>query len=125
MELEHEALTERIIGASIKVHRALGPGLLESFYEVCLAHELAKAGVPFERQVELPVVYDGHRLDAGFRIDLLVDRTVIVELKAVEKLLPLHEAQLMTYLRLSGQRVGLILNFNVPALRNGIVRRIL
>jgi GxxExxY protein len=125
MELECGHVTGQIIAAAIRVHRALGPGLLESVYETCLAHELVKAGLRVQRQVELPVVYDTIRLDCGFRIDLLVDDSVVIELKAVEKLLPIHEAQLMTYLRLASKPVGLLINFNVHRLRDGIIRRAL
>ncbi|QOJ19127.1 MAG: GxxExxY protein [Phycisphaeraceae bacterium] len=121
----HEAITERIIACAIRVHRALGPGLLESVYEVCLAHELAKEGLRFARQVDVPVRYDAVLLDAGFRIDLLVEDAVVVELKAVEKVQPIHEAQLLTYLRLSGKSVGLLLNFNELRLRDGLIRRVL
>ena len=123
MGLKCGDLTERVIGAAIRVHRALGPGLLESVYETCLAHELVKDGLQVERQVELPVEYDTIRLDCGFRIDLLIEDQVIVELKAVEKILPIHEAQLMTYLRLSRKPVGLLINFNALRLRDGILRR--
>lgn len=116
------ALTERIIGACIEVHRHLGPGLLESAYEECLCHELSLAGLKFQRQVALPVVYKGLKLDCGYRIDVLVEGGVVVELKAVEALLPVHEAQLLTYLKLSGVSVGLLVNFHVPVLRRGIKR---
>lgn len=122
--LEHEELTERIIGCAIRVHRELGPGLLESAYEACLAHELAKASIPFVRQAELPLVYDSVRLDSGYRIDLLVSDAAIVEVKSVDDIAPIHVAQLMTYLRLSRRRVGLLINFNVQVLHKGIVRRI-
>ena len=125
MGLISEEITNDIIGAAIEVHRVLGPGLLESAYEVCLCHELMKRNRIALRQIELPIVYDGIKLDAGYRLDLLVDDAVIVELKAVERIEPIHEAQLMTYLRLSGKRVGLLINFNVLRLRDGIVRRVL
>jgi GxxExxY protein len=118
-------ITEEIIGAAIEVHRALGPGLLESAYEECLCRELSLRQVPFERQRPLPVVYKGFRLDCGYRLDVLVADTVVVELKAVESLLPIHEAQLLTYLKLGGWKVGLIINFNVPVLKQGIRRRVL
>jgi GxxExxY protein len=117
-------LTEKIIGAAIRVHRELGPGLLESTYEVCLSYELTEAGSVVERQVALPVRYRGVNLDCGYRIDLLVERVVIVELKAVDRLEPIHEAQLLSYLKLSGCNVGLLINFNVKILRNGIRRMI-
>jgi len=117
-------ITNDIISAAMKVHSALGPGLLESAYEVCLAYELSKMGHKVERQVELPVVYEGVRLDAGYRLDLVVDDCIIVELKAVDVLLPVFEAQLLSYLKLSGKEVGLLLNFKVVHFRNGIKRLI-
>jgi GxxExxY protein len=117
--------TEGIIGAAIEVHRHLGPGLLESAYENCLCHEFEVRGIPFESQVALPIDYKGLRLDCGYFMDLVVDNTVVLELKSVEYVLPVHEAQLLTYLRLSKKRVGLLINFNVPVLKNGITRRIL
>jgi GxxExxY protein len=120
----HSELTEQIIAAAMKVHSALGPGLLESCYEACLAHELLKRGFAVQRQVPLPVIYDGERVECGFRIDLVVNNIVVVELKAVEDKHAIHEAQLFTHLRLSGHRVGLLINFNVTSLRNGITRRI-
>jgi GxxExxY protein len=120
----HEDITQRIIGAAMKVHSALGAGLLESTYSACLFYEMSVAGLHFEHQVRLPVVYGGVTLDAGYRIDFLVEHCVIVELKAVEKLTPLHTAQILTYLKLSGCKVGLILNFNVPHMRDGIERRV-
>jgi GxxExxY protein len=123
--LVHQRVTERTIASAIQVHKALGPGLLESAYEECLAHELLNRGLRVTRQVDVPVIYDGHRLDCGFRIDILVDGKVIIELKAVEKLRPVHEAQLMTYLRLSGKPVGLLINFNEVRLKDGIIRRVL
>ena len=123
--LLEESITEQVIGGAIEVHRSLGPGLLESTYEECLAHELTDRGVAFVRQYQVPVVYRGHKLDCGFRADMLVENAVIVELKAVKEVIAIHEAQLMTYLRLSGKSVGLIINFNVPRLIDGIVRRVL
>ena len=123
--LLHEALSEQIIGAAIEVHRELGPGLLESAYQACLAHELALRGILFVSQLDLPLTYKGVQLDVGYRIDLLVDDKIIVELKAVEKILPIHEAQLLTYLRLLKKPVGLLLNFSVPVLKDGIIRRVL
>ncbi len=123
--MEINRITETIIGAAIEVHRALGPGLLESVYEECLCRELSLRGIPFERQRSLPVEYKGLRLDCGYRLDLLVADTVVVEIKAVESLLPIHEAQLLTYLRLGGWKVGLLINFNVAVLRQGIRRRVL
>jgi len=123
--IENDLLTEKIIGAAIEVHRALGPGLLESAYEECLCHELHLSGIAFARQQPLAVVYKGVRLDCGYRLDVVVENRVIVELKTVDKILPIHEAQLLTYLRLGGIRTGLILNFNVPVLRQGIKRMVL
>jgi GxxExxY protein len=117
-------VTGAVIGAAIEVHRALGPGLLESTYRVCLRHELEQRGLTVASEVPVPVEYRGVRLDCGYRIDLLVEGAVVVELKSVEGLLPVHEAQLITYLRLSGLRVGLLINFNVPVLKDGIVRRV-
>jgi GxxExxY protein len=117
--------TSPIIGAAIEVHRNLGPGLLESAYEECLCHELHLRGLDFKRQVALPLLYKGLKLDRGYKLDLIVQDQVILESKAVEKLLPIHEAQLLTYLRLTGKRVGLLINFNVPLLTQGIVRRVL
>jgi len=115
-------ITEAIIGAAIEAHRELGPGLLESAYEECLCYELALRGLSFQRQVELPVIYKGNRLDCGYRLDIIVEGSVILELKAVEKLLPIHEAQVLTYLKLSDMSVGLLLNFNVPLLKDGVKR---
>ncbi len=117
-------LSKQIIGAAIEVHRALGPGLLESAYETCLCHELTLRSIPFERQLQLPVEYKGVRLDAGYRIDILVDKLVIVELKAVDSLAPIHEAQLLTYLKLTHLWLGLLVNFNVPILKHGIKRMV-
>jgi GxxExxY protein len=117
LDVSHDVIT-----AAMKVHSALGPGLLESVYEVCLAHELRKVGHRCETQVALPVRYDGEQLDAGFRIDLLVGDLVFVELKSVEKIHPVCHAQLISYLRLSGKSLGLLINFNVPHLRDGIKR---
>ena len=117
--------TAPIIGAAIEVHRALGPGLLESAYEECLCHELHLRALAFQRQVDLPVPYKGLKLDRGYKMDVVVDNTVILELKCVEKILPIHEAQLLTYLKLSGKHVGLLINFNVPLLTQGVVRRVL
>ncbi len=121
---EINRLTDRIIGAAIEVHRALGPGLLESAYEECLAYELRLRGLTLERQKNLPLLYKGVRLDCGYRIDFVVGRRVLLELKAVEGVLPIHEAQLLTYLRLTTLKCGLLLNFNVPALRKGIRRMV-
>lgn len=119
------ALTGEIIGAAIEVHRVLGPGLLESAYEECLCYELDLRGIGFRRQVPLPLAYKGARLDCGYRLDLLAEDMVAVEVKAVQEIIPLHEAQLLTYLRLGGWRIGLLLNFNVPVLKQGIRRLLL
>ena len=118
-------LTDKIIGAAIEVHKMLGPGLLESAHQVCMERESTLRKLPFERLVDLPLKYKGIDLDAGYVIDLMYDRRVIVELKAVERVIPVHEAQLLTYMRLTGIHVGLLINFNVPALKDGIYRRVL
>lgn len=118
-------LTEKIIGAAIEVHRGLGPGLLESAYEECLAHEMGLRGLTFERQMPLPVAYKGVNLDCGYRLDFLVEKSVVLELKATESITPIHEAQVLTYLKLGGWTVGLLINFNVPALKQGIKRIVL
>jgi GxxExxY protein len=115
-------LTDKIIGAAIEVHRTLGPGLLESAYEECLCYELSRLGLGFQRQVELPVRYKGVNLDCAYRIDLIVEGTVIVELKTVAELLPVHSSQLLTYLKLSGKHIGLLINFNVTVLKKGLKR---
>lgn len=117
-----QGLTEKIIGAAIEVHRHLGPGLLESAYETCLEYELQLLGLTVERQKPLPVVYKGIRLEQGYRIDLLVQQQVIVELKGVDALTPVHEAQVLSYLKFSGCKVGLLLNFNVKVLKDGLRR---
>jgi GxxExxY protein len=117
--------TSPIIGAAIEVHRHLGPGLLESAYEECLCHELKLRGLDFKQQIDLPLIYKGLSLDCGYRIDLVVQDEVILELKSVEKLLPVHQAQLLTYMRLARKKVGLLINFNVPLLTQGIIRRVL
>ena len=114
--------TETIIGSAIAVHKSLGPGLLESAYEACLAFELADRGLSVERPKALPVTYRGVKLDCGYRLDLLVDEKVIVELKAIDRLLPIHSAQLLSYLKLSDCKVGLLINFNVKILKNGLRR---
>ena len=125
-KLLHEELTEKIIGAVIEVHRAPGPGLLESAYEECLCREFNLRGLTFQRQVQLPVEYKGVKLDCGYRLDLIVQDAVVLELKCVEHTLPVHEAQLLTYLKLTGKHVGIIINFNVATLvRGGIVRKVL
>jgi len=115
-------LSSKIIGAAIEVHKTLGPGLLESAYEECLCHELSIQGLLFEKQKPLSVDYKGKKLDCGYRLDIVVEKEVIIELKSCEKVEPIHKAQLLTYLKLSGLNLGLILNFNVPLMRDGIVR---
>ena len=122
--MELNELTEVIIGAAIEVHRHLGPGLLESAYQKCLCHELKLRGISFECEKILPVEYKGIQLDCGYRLDLLVVGSVVVEVKAVEKLDKIHEAQLLTYLRLGGWSIGLLINFNVTVLKDGIKRRV-
>ena len=124
-KLKHKELTNEIIGAAIEVHREIGPGLLESAYEKCLCHELSLRRIPFQRQVTLPVHYKGIKLDVGYRMDIVVANLVVVEIKAVKKLEPVHEAQLLTYQKMGGYSVGLLLNFNVPVLKDGLRRRVL
>jgi GxxExxY protein len=123
--VDRDALTEAVIGAAIEVHRHLGPGLLESAYEECLVVEFKARGISAERQVLVPLVYKGQRVQTSYRVDLLVEKELVVEVKAVEKLLPVHDAQLLSYLRLMQVRTGLILNFHCPVLREGIRRRAL
>jgi GxxExxY protein len=123
--LIEEELTEQVIGAAIDVHRELGPGLLESAYEECLCHELHLRNLDFKRQVSIPLIYKGLALDCGYRLDVVVRDVVIVEVKSVDQVLPIHQAQLLTYLRLTKKNVGLLINFNVAVLKNGIVRRVL
>jgi GxxExxY protein len=123
--MELNRITKEIIGAAIEVHKALGPGLLESAYEECLCHELSLRRVAFGRQTPLPVEYKGVKLDCGYRLDLLVEGAVVVEIKAVEAIHAIHEAQLLTYLKLGGWKLGLLINFNVSVLKEGIRRRIL
>lgn len=118
----NDPLTEKIIGFAIEVHRLLGPGLLESAYEECLCHELDRGAMVYRRQVPLPVIYKSVRLDCGYRLDIVVENQVIIELKSVERLLPIHEAQMLTYLKLSGIPTGLLLNFNTPVLKDGVRR---
>ncbi len=122
---EINKVSGEVVDAAMEVHSALGPGLLESAYEHCLAHELTERGLKVERQVPVPLEYKNTQLDAGFRADLLVEESLIVELKTVEEILPIHEAQIFTYLKLTGGRVGLLLNFNVRSMKNGIKRIIL
>ena len=121
----HQDLTEKIIGAAIEVHRALGPGLLESIYQTCLAHEMALRGLHFEKEKPLPVEYKGVKLESGYRLDFVVDGKVVVELKAVDSIHDVHKAQLLTYLKLTGCKVGLLLNFNSAVLKDGIERLVL
>ena len=120
-----ESIASSVVDSAFKVHSTLGPGLLESVYEVCLCHELSLRDLPFQRQVSVPVVYEGIKLDAGLRLDMLVAESVIVDLKSVEKMNPVFEAQLLTYLKLTGKRIGILINFNVPLIRDGIKRIIL
>ncbi len=126
MSLSHSSeLTEQIIGLAIEVHRHLGPGLLESAYEECLCSELRQAGIEHHRQVPLPIVYKDVRLNCGYRMDIVVRQKVIIEIKAIERILPLHEAQILTYLRLSGLRIALLMNFNSVVLKDGLRRLVL
>jgi len=125
LDADLERIAQQVVDAAFRVHSALGPGLLESAYEVCLQHELRKRGLRADRQVELPIVYDGVRLDAGYRIDLLVEDRVVLELKTVEELLPIHTAQLLTYLKLSGRELGFLINFNSVLIKQGIKRKVL
>ncbi len=119
---ELDRIARQVVDSAHAVHRALGPGLLESVYEVCLVHELTKRGLKVNRQVAVPITYDNTRLDAGLRLDLVVEESLLGELKAVEAVLPLHHAQVLTYLKLSGLRLSLLINFNVPMIRDGIKR---
>jgi len=121
-ELDH--ITETIINCAINVHRALGPGLLESAYEACLAFELAEHGLKIERQKRLPIVYRDVKLDCGYRLDILVEESVIVEIKVVDQIAPIHKAQLLSYLKLSQCKVGLLINFNVKVLKSGLIRMV-
>jgi GxxExxY protein len=124
-KLIYEGLTEQIIGAAIEVHKAIGPGLLESVYQECMCHELNLRGLRFRREVVVPVVYKGVALDCGYRLDMIVEETVILELKSAAGIIPVHEAQLLTYLKLLNKPVGFIINFNVPILRaGGIIRKV-
>ena len=122
--LIHESLSEQIIAAAIAVHTGLGPGLLENIYESCLHHELTERGLDVARQVSIPVRYKGKSIECGYRADMMIGKQIVVEVKAVETIRPIHEAQLLTYLRLSGARVGLLFNFNVIQLIDGITRRV-
>ncbi|MDQ2103723.1 GxxExxY protein [Azospirillum isscasi] len=118
-------LSREVMDAGYTVHSRLGPGLLESVCEACLAHELSKRGISIKRQVIVPVHYDDVRIDEGFRVDILVDDSIIIEIKAVERMVPVHEAQLLTYLRMTGHRLGFLMNFNVPRFKDGVRRRVL
>ena len=122
--MEINKISGEIVDAAMKVHSALGPGLLESAYEACLLYELQKRGLNRKSQVPLPVIYEGVKIDTGYRLDVLVEDAVIVELKTVESILPIHEAQLLSYLKLSGKSIGLLINFNVVHLKNGIKRMV-
>lgn len=121
-EAQRDSLSESLIGAAIEVHKHLGAGLLESAYEECLCYELTQRKIAFRRQVELPISYKNIKLDANYRIDLIIENSLLLELKSVEKLLPIHEAQLLTYMKLSNVSTGLLINFNVPVLKNGLKR---
>jgi GxxExxY protein len=122
---ELDKIASDVVDAAYKVHKAFGPGLLENAYEICLVHELKKRNLKVDRQVSVPLIYDGETIDAVFRIDLLVQNQLIVEIKAVERTLPLHEAQILTYLKITGHRLGLLINFNVPLIKDGIKRIVL
>lgn len=117
-----DLITEKIIGAAIEVHKGLGPGLLESAYEECLCYELSQMGLSFTRQEPLPVTYKNVKLDCGYKMDLVVEDVIIIEIKAVERIIPIHEAQLLSYLKMRNKKVGLIINFHVPVLKNGLKR---
>ena len=121
--MEFDPLSREVLGCAIEVHKHLGPGLLESAYQNCLAYELTQQGIPFRKEIDLPVQYKGIRLDCGYRLDLIVDEQLIVELKSVDKLAPIHEAQLLTYMKLAGISIGLLLNFNVLKLKDGGIKR--
>lgn len=123
--MEFDELSNQVIGCALEVHRNLGPGLLESTYEQCLAYELKASGIPFKLQHPLPVEYKSIKLDCGYRIDILIDERIIVELKSVDKILPIHQAQLLTYMKLASISIGLLINFNVKYLRDGIKRMVL
>ena len=120
-----DLLSRRVIGCAIEVHRALGPGLLESVYAQCLAHELSLADIPFGRQVPAGLEYKGLKIECGYRMDMLIDQTIVVELKSVDQILPIHEAQILTYMRLTGKKIGLLINFNSKLLRQGMKRYVL
>lgn len=119
---EIESMAEHVVDSAYRIHRSLGPGLLESAYEACLKHELIKRGIEVSCQIEMPIIYEGKKIMPGFRMDMLVGKSIIVELKSVEQLLPVHKAQLMTYMKLSKKNLGFLLNFNVPVMKQGISR---
>ena len=121
--MEFDPLSRRVLGCAIEVHRHLGPGLLESAYQSCLAYELTQHEIPFCREVDLPVQYKGQRLDCGYRMDFVIDEQLVLELKSVDKLVPIHEAQLLTYMKLANISIGLLLNFNVLRLKDGGIKR--
>jgi len=123
--MQFDKLSGKVIGCALEVHRALGPGLLESAYQRCLAHELSLAGIPFVLEREIPVVYKGTRIECGYRADMIVDGALLVELKSVDGIVPIHEAQILSYMKLAGIRTGLLLNFNVERLKDGIRRFVL
>jgi GxxExxY protein len=122
--MQINTISGQVVDSAMRVHSALGPGLLEHAYQVCLAHDLTARGLRVRREVDMPVIYNGVRVDLAYRIDLLVEESVVVEVKAIAKLLPVHEAQLLSLLRLSDHRVGLLINFHVPRLKDGIIRRV-
>ena len=122
---QHQALTRKIIGSAIEVHKVLGPGLLESAYRLCLAFEFERQGLHYQQELVTPLLYKERKIDCGFRLDFLIENAVILELKSIESILPVHEAQLLTYLRLTDKKVGLLINFNVTKLKDGIHRRVL
>ncbi len=122
--MDENGIGEAVIGCAIRVHRALCPGLLENAYEACLTHEITKTGLSCQRQIVLPIIYDGQKIEAGYRLDLLVDRRVVVEVKAVEMLADIHRAQLLSYLKLGGYRLGYLLNFNVSRMKDGVSRMV-
>lgn len=121
-QMERDPVSDRVIGAAIEVHRHLGPGLLESAYEECLSFELAQRGIAHQRQVPLPIMFKGHRLDCGYRLDIVAEQRLVVEVKSVDQLMRIHEAQVLTYLRLSGLQTGLLLNFSAVLLKQGLCR---
>jgi GxxExxY protein len=125
IDIEHDPISNKVIGLAIEIHRILGPGLLESAYEECFALELRQSAIRFQRQFPLAVTYKGLALDCGYRLDFVIEEYLVVELKSVERLLPIHEAQLLTYLKLSGMRIGLLMNFNTRLLKDGIKRLVL